>query len=77
MVLYNCRAYKMNLRSQKVQTQTIADRVKMNPRAAAKDANEVLTTNKVQEEKSEVKEKVVKQAVGRVCHRYMLRSMRR
>lgn len=66
----------MNLRSQKVQTQTIAERVKMNPRSAAKDANQVIMANTVEKEsKVEVKKQiVVKQSIGRVHHRYMLRS---
>ena len=65
----------MYLRSQKETMQSVADRVKMNPRAAAKEANEVLVVKTV----SEQKEKLVvkKQVQEPVYHRYMLRSMRR
>ena len=67
----------MYLRSQnqKVQNQgqSVADRVKSNPRVIAKQSTETLCTN-ASVEKEPV---VVKQTVGRICHRYMLRSMRR
>lgn len=63
----------MYLRSQKETMQTVADRVKLNPRAAAKEANQLLVASTVQEKAVVVK----KQVVEPVYHRYMLRSMRR
>ena len=63
----------MSPRVPKQQMQTIADRVKSNPRVAAKQANQVLMSSNV----SEVKPVVKKQVTETVYHRYMLRSLRR
>lgn len=73
------RSQSQKVQSQKVQAQTqaqvqsVADRVKSDPRVAAKQSTEALSANASVEKESVV----VKQTVGRVCHRYMLRSMRR
>lgn len=69
------QSQKVQVQSQKVQAQvqSVADRVKSDPRVAAKQSTEALSANASVEKESVV----VKQTVGRVCHRYMLRSMRR